>query len=427
MPVVGVIGGQWGDEGKGKIVDLLAERADVVARFSGGNNAGHTVINQFGKFALHLIPSGIFSPRAVCLIGNGVVIDPTALLQEIADLKAHGVDMGRLFISNRAHLIMPYHILLDRLEEASRGSGAIGTTGRGIGPAFTDKTARLGIRMGDLLDKEAFRERLRFVLDHKNKVLTRVFGAEPLPFDQVYSQFVEYGQTLAGFVRETEMVIAEALDKKRWVLLEGAQGAMLDPDFGTYPYVTSSSPLMGQACLGAGVPPTKIDRVLGVYKAYTTRVGGGPMPTELTNEIGDCIRENGHEYGATTGRPRRCGWFDGVAASYSARLNGLTGIALTRLDILDTFESISVCIAYRANGATYHRPPSSLALLARCEPVYEEVPGWRQPTGQARDFKDLPKAAQEYVRTLERVVGCPVDIISVGAERERTIFVSELP
>jgi len=323
MPVLAVIGAQWGDEGKGKVVDLLAEEAKIVVRFSGGDNAGHTVVNRYGEFKLHLIPAGIFSPQAICIIGNGVVINPTALIDEIDQLNQRGVDTSRLFISDRAHLIMPYHVLLDGLEEELRGGKALGTTRKGIGPAFADKVARLGIRAGDLLDKEILLERLRFILNHKNAILTKVYGVSPLSEDDIYSQYCQYGERLAPYIRETTIMLEEALNRGEPVLLEGAQGTLLDPDFGTYPYATSSSPLAGGSCLGAGLGPTKISQVLGVFKAYCTRVGSGPMPTELTDETGNLIREQGHEYGTTTGRPRRCGWFDAVAARFSTRINGL--------------------------------------------------------------------------------------------------------
>ena len=307
MPAIAIIGAQWGDEGKGKIVDLLAEKANMVVRFSGGNNAGHTVVNPYGEFRMHLVPSGIFHRDVTCIIGNGVVIDPAVLLEEIDELKRRGVATDRLYVSDRAHLIMPYHLLLDGLEEESRGGGALGTTRKGIGPAYMDKAGRLGIRTGDLMDKEAFRERLRFVLEQKNRILTRVYEAEPLSLEEVYDKYCHYGEILAPFIRETDLMVQEALEKKEMVLLEGAQGTMLDIDFGTYPYVTSTATMAGGACIGLGLSPVKIDRIIGVFKAYTTRVGSGPLPTELFDETGELIRERAHEYGTTTGRPRRCG------------------------------------------------------------------------------------------------------------------------
>jgi len=421
MPVIAVIGAQWGDEGKGKVVDLLAEKARMVVRFSGGDNAGHTVINPYGEFKLHLIPSGIFSSQAVCIMGNGIVINPAVLIDEIDQLNQRGVDTSRLFISDRAHLIMPYHILLDGLEEESRAGKALGTTRRGIGPAFADKTARLGIRTGDLLDKGVLMERLRPILDGKNIILTKVYGVSPLSLDEVYSQYCQYGERLASYIRETTIMLEEALNREELVLLEGAQGALLDPDFGTYPYTTSSSPLAGGGCLGAGLGPTKISRILGVFKAYCTRVGSGPMPTELKDESGDLIRELAHEYGTTTGRPRRCGWFDAIAARFSTRLNGFTGAVITRLDILDTLPRLKICVGYELNGKTIDYFPSSVTALERCQPVYEELPGWQAPTTDVRQYEQLPVKARQYLTRLEELISCPIDIISVGAGREQTI------
>ena len=422
MPVIAIIGGQWGDEGKGKVVDLLAQKARVVVRFSGGDNAGHTVVNPLGMFRLHLIPSGIFSPDTVCIIGNGVVINPAVLIDEIDQLNQHGVDTTRLFISDRAHLIMPYHILLDGLEEESRGGKALGTTRKGVGPAFTDKAARLGIRSGDLLDKEALLERLSFILDYKNTILTKIYGINPLSLDDVYGQYCQYGERLAPYIRETTIMVEEALSRDELVLLEGAQGALLDPDFGTYPYTTSSSPLAGGGCLGTGLGPTRISRILGVFKAYCTRVGSGPMPTELKDETGVMIRERAHEYGTTTGRPRRCGWFDAIAARFSNRINGFTGAAITRLDILDTFPRLKICIAYELDGRTIDYFPSNVATLERCQPIYEELPGWQTTTTNIREYDKLPLQAQQYITRLEELISCPVNLICVGPEREQTIF-----
>ena len=421
MPVIAVIGAQWGDEGKGKIVDLLAEKAAVVVRFSGGDNAGHTIVNHRGEFGLHLIPAGVFYPGVVCIIGNGVAINPAVLFSEISQLEEKGVDTSALFISDRANLIMPYHTLLDRLEEKGRGGKAIGTTGKGIGPAFADKTARLGIRVGELLDKEAFLERLRPILEYKNTILTKIYGAAPLALDEVYEQYCQYGERLAPLIRETSSMLAEALDRNQLVILEGAQGALLDPDFGTYPYTTSSSPLAGGGCLGTGLGPTKISRILGIFKAYCTRVGSGPMPTELKDETGDLIRERAHEYGTTTGRARRCGWFDGVAAQYSSRINGLTNVAITRLDVLDVLPSIKICTGYKLNGQTISHFPGSITALEKCQPIYEELPGWQSPISSIRDYKQLPVQARQYIARLEELALCPVSIISVGARREQTI------
>ena len=421
MPVIAIIGAQWGDEGKGKVVDLLAERARVVVRFSGGDNAGHTVVNPYGEFRLHLIPSGIFYPQVVCIIGNGVAINPEVLIDEIAQLNQRGIDTSRLFISDRANLIMPYHILLDGLEEELRGGKALGTTRKGIGPAFADKTARLGIRVGDLLDKEVLLERLRFILDYKNVILTKVYGVSPLSLDEIYSQYCQYGERLAPNIRETTIMLEEARDKDELVILEGAQGTLLDPDFGTYPYTTSSSPLAGGGCIGAGLGPTGISRILGVFKAYCTRVGSGPLPTELKDETGDLIRERAHEYCTTTGRPRRCAWFDAVAGRFSTRINGFTGAALTRLDVLDILPRLKICVGYQLDGKTIDYFPGNVAILERCQPVYEELPGWQSPTSDIRDYEQLPIEAQQYVARLEELISCPVNIISVGAEREQTI------
>lgn len=421
MPAIAVIGAQWGDEGKGKVVDLLAQKARVVARFSGGDNAGHTVINPYGEFRLHLVPSGIFSPHAVCIIGNGVVINPAVLIDELDWLNQCGVDTTRLFISDRAHLIMPYHILLDGLEEESRAGKALGTTRKGIGPVFADKVARLGIRAGDLLDKEAFLERLRFVLDYKNTILTKVYGLSPLSLDEVYSNYCRYGERLAPHIRETATTLEEALSREELIVLEGAQGTLLDPDFGTYPYTTSSSPLAAGSCLGAGLSPIRLDRILGVFKAYCTRVGAGPMPTELKDEIGDLIRERAHEYGTTTGRPRRCGWFDAVAARYSTRINGFTGAAITRLDILDALAQLKVCVGYKLDGNRIDYFPASVAHLERCQPIYEELVGWQSPTTDIREYEQLPAEARHYVARLEELIACPVDLICVGPRREQVI------
>ena len=421
MPVIAVIGAQWGDEGKGKTVDLLAQNARLVVRFCGGDNAGHTVVNPYGEFRLHLVPSGIFSPHTVCIIGNGVVINPSVLIDEVDQLNRRGVDTTRLFISDRANLIMPYHILLDGLEEESRGGKALGTTRKGIGPAFADKVARLGIRTGDLLDKEMLLERLRSILDYKNTILTKIYGVSPLSLDKVYSQYCQYGERLAPYIRETVRMLEEALNRDELVLLEGAQGALLDPDFGTYPYTTSSSPLAGGGCLGAGLGPTRISRILGVFKAYCTRVGSGPMPTELKDETGDLIRELGHEYGTTTGRPRRCGWFDAVAARFSTQINGFTGAAITRLDILDAFPHLKICVGYKLDERTIDYFPANVSALERCQPIYEELPGWQAPTSHIREYEQLPLEARQYIARLEELISCPANLISVGPAREQTI------
>jgi adenylosuccinate synthase len=421
MPVVAIVGAQWGDEGKGRVVDMLAQQARMVVRFSGGDNAGHSVVNPHGEFKLHLIPSGIFDPGVACIIGNGVAINPGVLIGEIDRLNERGVDTSNLFISDRAHLIMPYHLLLDGMEEEARGGGAIGTTLKGVGPAFTDKAARLGIRAGDLLDKKALKERLGAVLEYKNVILTRVYGAKPLLLDEVYTRYCRYGERLAPHIRETTIMIDEALGRREMIILEGAQGALLDPDFGTYPYTTSSSPLASGACLGAGLGPARLDRALGVYKAYCSRVGSGPMPTELKDKTGDLIRERAHEYGTTTGRPRRCGWFDAVAARFSSRINGLTGAVVTRLDILDILPGLKICVGYELDGKAIDYFPASVTELARCKPVYEELPGWQAPTTGIRRYEELPVEARGYIARLEELIGCPVNLICVGPEREEVI------
>jgi adenylosuccinate synthase len=436
MPVIVVIGGQWGDEGKGRMVDLLARNASVVARYSAGNNAGHTVVTDRGIFRLHVVPAGIFYPDKVCLIGNGVVIDPQILLEEIESLESSGISTKSLFVSDRAHVIMPYHLLIDRLDEELRGPAAIGTTHRGVGPAFVDKVARVGIRMADLIRPQVFSERLSLILPYKNAFLEKLYGAQPLDFKEVFEPYSDYGRRLAPFVRDTMVMVHEALDKGQTVLLEGAQGSLLDLDSGTYEYVTSSVPssTAAGAGIGMGIGPTAITKVVGVYKAYNTRVGNGPMPTELLDEKGEVlpegiqIRDRGKErgfgeYGATTGRPRRCGWFDAVAARYTTRLNGLSAALLTRLDVLDTFKSLKICTGYQIDGTAVQGFPASTWELARCEPIYEEVPGWEQDTAGVRRFEDLPVAAQAYVRRIESLMGCPIAIVSVGPERDQAVIV----
>ena len=426
MAVVAIVGGQWGDEGKGRIIDLLAEKAKIVARFSGGDNAGHTVNNPQGEFRLHLVPSGIFYPQVTCIIGNGVAINPAVLLEEIDDLHNRGVNTSRLLISDRAHLVMPYHTLLDRLEEERRSKGAIGTTLRGIGPVFADKVARLGIRAGDLLDKRVFLSRLKSALELKNTILTKVYQVSPLSLEEIYEQHCRYGERLAPFIQETSSVIREAARKGDLVLLEGAQGALLDPDFGTYPYVTSSSPLAGASCIGAGLGPRGIDRVLGIFKAYSTRVGAGPMPTELKDEIGDLIRKRAREYGATTGRPRRCGWFDAVAGRLSVQINGLTDIALTHLDIYGGFPSINICTAYKYKGEVRTSFPSDAAVLEKCQPVYEELGGWQRSIAGVRNLEKLPAAARKFMSRLEDLLSCPISLVSTGPDRRQMILVRDL-
>ncbi len=423
MPVVALVGGQWGDEGKGKVIDSIAAHANMVVRFAGGDNAGHTTVNPHGTFRLHLIPSGIFYNNVRCVIGNGVVVNPAVLLREIAELKEHDVTADNLVVSDRAHLIMPYHTLLDRLEEERRGQGAIGTTQRGIGPAFVDKVARTGLRIGDLLYPDMFRERLQCVMEQKNALLTSMYGHPALSVDEIYTQYIEYGEQLGGHIIDTLPVIHEAMNRGDMVLLEGAQGALLDTDLGTYPFVTSSSPLAGGATTGTGIGPTAIDSVIGVFKAYATRVGGGPMPTELKDEMGQFIREKAGEYGATTGRPRRCGWFDAVAGRFSVLINGMTEVALTHLDIFDGFSSIKVCTGYRVGSTVLRDFPTRVEIVAKCEPVFEEFPGWTECTEDIDSFSLLPSNAQAYIRTIARLLGCKVTLVSMGPKREQMIEV----
>jgi adenylosuccinate synthase len=421
MPVVAVIGAQWGDEGKGKIVDMLSEKARYVVRFSGGDNAGHTVVNPHGEFKLRLTPSGIFYPGVISIIGNGVVVNPAVLNKEVDELNSRGVDTSRLRISDRAHLIMPYHIVIEGLEEQALGSKAIGTTLKGIGPAFADKTARNGIRVGDLLDKAVFRERLATVLEQKNRILVGVYKKSPLSLEEIYRQYSAYADRWAPYICDTAALLAEAIARDAAVLLEGAQGTLLDPDFGTYPFGTSSSPTAGNACLGSGIAPNRLTQVLGVFKAYQTRVGAGPMPTELNDETGVKIRELAKEYGTVSGRPRRCGWFDAVAARLSARINGFNSAAITRLDVLDTMPQLKICVGYKIDGRMINDFPAGVAVLEKCRPVYEEMPGWEKPTGGIRLFKDLPANARKYIKRLEELIGCPASLISVGQRRDQTI------
>jgi adenylosuccinate synthase len=397
----------------------------MVVRYSGGSNAGHTVINAMGTFKMHLIPAGIFHSDVICIVSNGVVLDCDVILQEIDALKSKGVLVSHLFISDRAHLIMPYHILLDGLEEEARGKDAIGTTKKGIGPAYMDKVGRSGIRAGDLLDKKNFKERLAVVLKEKNRLLTKLYDIKPLDLDEVYKRYCNYGDKLAPFLNETDMMISEAIEQNKNVVLEGAQGSLLDIDFGTYPFVTSSSTIAGGACAGLGLSPLKLDSVIGVFKAYCTRVGGGPMPTELLGEVGEKIRQHAKEWGATTGRPRRCGWFDAVVGRFSVRINGFTSIAITRLDILSILPSIKICTAYKLDGKTITNPPSSVAMLAKCEPIYEELPGWGADLTGIRCMGDLPAEARTYVSRIEELLNCPASIVSIGERREQTIIVDE--
>jgi adenylosuccinate synthase len=418
-----VLGAQWGDEGKGKIVDLLTPNFSVVARYQGGHNAGHTVYVKGQKFVLHLIPSGILHPGVTCIIGNGVVVDPQALFAEVDELARIGIDVdGRVLVSDRAHLILPYHRELDILSEARRGERRIGTTSRGIGPAYEDKIARRGVRVCDLLTPAVLEEGVRENVKARNRVIKDT----TLDWQQVYDQLLVVGARLAPWIVDASVYLAQAGAEGRAILFEGAQGTLLDIDHGTYPFVTSSNASIGGVCTGLGVPPRAIGTVLGVVKAYTTRVGEGPLPTELTGEMGQRLRESGQEYGASTGRPRRCGWYDAVAVRFSVRVNGIDALALTKLDVLDGLPSVSICTGYRCGATVLDDFPSDLRLLGRCEPVYEELPGWTEPTRGVRSFDALPAAARAYIARLEEVTGAPAAIVSTGSDRDETIIRTDL-
>ena len=426
MPNIVVVGTQWGDEGKGKIVDYLAERADAVVRFQGGNNAGHTVVADGREFKLHLLPSGILYAGCTCVIGNDVVVDPKVLLEEMAAMRAAGKSVEGLRLSDRAHVILPYHRQLDVLEEKLKGKARVGTTGRGIGPCYADAADRTGIRVVSWMDRAVFAEELRAALAYKNLLLTKVFGAEPLDFQAVYDEYCAYADQLRPYVCDTGVLVDSLLRQGRKVLFEGAQAAMLDLSHGTYPYVTSSHPTAGAVCTGAGIGPKAIGTVIGVVKAYGTRVGAGPFPTELTDATGDRIREIAHEYGATTGRPRRTGWLDACVVRYAARLNGLDSIALTRLDILDSFPEIRLCVGYRHKGVLLDGFPADLRVLGEVEPVYETFPGWLSETNAIRDYAALPANCRRYVERIAELCGARVGIVSVGPDRGQTIVREEL-
>lgn len=419
-----IVGALFGDEGKGKIVDLLTEKADYVVRFQGGNNAGHTVEIGDEQFILHLIPSGILHGTKKCIIGNGVVVNPVALLEEIKALESRNIPInGNLIISDIAHVIFPYHSLLDELREAKKETQKIGTTKRGIGPAYADKVSRLGIRIVDLLNENIFREKLQLNLAEKNYLIVHVYKGKPFSFDEIFTQYLEYGQKLKPYLGNVPLVLDQALKTNKKILFEGAQGTLLDVDFGTYPYVTSSSPTAGGACIGSGIAPSKIDEVIGVTKAYSTRVGEGPLPTEFSGEFAERFRTQGKEYGATTGRPRRCGWFDVVLTRYSVIINQIDYLAMTKLDVLDQLDTVRICTAYKYDGNSFNCFPNDMHILTRCEPVYEELPGWKQSTKSIRTYKQLPKNARAYIERISELVDTPVKIVSVGAKREETIFV----
>ena len=427
MSSVVVVGTQWGDEGKGKITDFLSEKAEYVARYQGGDNAGHTI--QFGgeTYKLHLIPSGIFSPEKLCIIGNGVVVNPKSLVTELAYLHERNITTDNLRISDRAHVILPYHIELDRLQEEAKGDKKIGTTIKGIGPAYMDKAARVGIRIADLLDREVFEERLRINLEDKNRQFTKLYDANPMNFEEILEEYYEYGQQIKQYVCDTSVLLNDALDNGKRVLFEGAQGVMLDIDQGTYPFVTSSNPLAGGVTIGSGVGPSKVTKVVGVCKAYTSRVGDGPFPTELFDEIGSRIREVGREYGTTTGRPRRVGWFDSVVMRHSKRVSGITNLCLNSIDVLTGLETVKICVAYRkSNGEEISHYPASLVELGQCEPVYEELPGWSEDITGCRTLEELPIEAQNYVRRVSELVGVKISTFSVGPDRNQTNILEDV-
>ncbi|MBX6388343.1 MAG: adenylosuccinate synthase [Frankia sp.] len=426
MPALVLIGAQWGDEGKGKATDLLGGAVDYVVRYQGGNNAGHTVVIGDETYALHLIPSGVLRPDCVPVIGNGVVIDPGVLLSEMAGLEARGVATGRLLVSANAHLIMPHHRALDRVTERYLGKARIGTTGRGIGPAYGDKVARTGIRVQDLLDPGILRQKLELALREKNQVLAKVYNRRKIEVDAVVEEYLGYAEKLGPHIADTSLVLDKALREGKVVLLEGSQGTLLDVDHGSYPFVTSSNPTAGGAATGAGIGPTRITRVIGIIKAYTTRVGAGPFPTELDNEVGDELRRVGGEFGVTTGRARRTGWFDAVIARYAVRVNGLTDLFLTKLDVLSGFRTIPVCVAYEIDGTRVTEMPMTQTEFHHAVPVYEELPGWEEDISKVTSFEGLPPAARDYVRALEEMSGAPISAIGVGPGRDQTLVLRDL-
>ena len=425
MPAIVLVGAQWGDEGKGKATDLLGDTVDYVVRYQGGNNAGHTVVIGSEKYALHLLPSGILSPNVVPVIGNGVVIDPAVLLEEIRGLDARGINTSKLVISTNAHLITPYHRTIDKVSERFLGKSKIGTTGRGIGPAYADKISRIGIRVQDLFDSSILEQKLEGALNDKNQVLTKVFNRKNMAVSEILEEYLAYAEILRPYVADTSLLLDKALKAGKTVLLEGSQGTLLDVDHGTYPFVTSSNPTAGGACTGSGIGPKAITRVIGIVKAYTTRVGSGPFPTELLDDDGDKLRTIGHEYGTTTGRNRRCGWYDAPIARYAVRINGLTDFFLTKLDVLTGWEKIPVCVAYDVDGTRHDELPASQTDFHHAKPIYEYLPGWKEDISKARTLSDLPKNAQDSVQYLEEISGAPISAIGVGPGRDETIMTSK--
>ncbi|MCI9889042.1 adenylosuccinate synthase [Micrococcales bacterium 31B] len=426
MPAIVLIGAQWGDEGKGKATDLLGDRVDYVVRFQGGNNAGHTVVIGDKKYALHLLPSGILTPGCTPVIGNGVVVDPAVLFAEIETLDAQGVDTSKLLVSANAHLIAPYHVTFDKVSERFLGKRAIGTTGRGIGPTYADKISRLGVRVQDLFDESILRQKVESAMFQKNELLVKTYNRRELSADEVVEHFLGLADRLKPYVADTALVLNQALSEGKTVLLEGGQGTLLDVDHGTYPFVTSSNATSGGACTGSGIGPTRIDGVIGILKAYTTRVGAGPFPTELFDEDGEKLRVIGGERGVTTGRDRRCGWFDALIARYATRINGLTDIFLTKLDVLDTWAEIPICVAYEVDGQRVTELPASQSDFHHAKPVYETMPGWLEDISGARTFEDLPQKAQDYVRRLEELSECRISAIGVGQDRNATIQLHDM-
>lgn len=420
MTSVVVVGTQWGDEGKGKITDFLSKQADIIARFSGGDNAGHTIQFEGETYKLHLIPSGIFYADKRSVMGNGMVINPESLVKELKGLQERGVDTSNLRISNRAHVILPYHIHQDKVDEASRGDAKIGTTCKGIGPCYTDKVQRIGIRIADLLDKDVFEEKLRANLELKNRLFTKFYEVEGLEFDDIFEKFYAYGQEIAPYVTDTSKILNDVMDEGGKVLFEGAQGVLLDVDHGTYPYVTSSNPVAGGVTTGTGVGPSSISRVIGVSKAYTSRVGDGPFPTELFDEVGNQIREVGREYGTTTGRPRRVGWFDTVVVRHSRRVSGITDLALNSIDVLSGLDTVKICVAYDYNGERITEYPANLHIIEQCKPIYEELPGWDEDITGVRRLEDLPENARKYVERVSELTGIRIATFSVGPDRDQT-------
>jgi len=426
MPAIVLVGAQWGDEGKGKATDLLGDQVQYVVRYQGGNNAGHTVVIGNESYALHVLPSGVLNPRVTPVIGNGVVIDPKVLFQEIDELQARGVSCDKLLVSANAHLIMPYHAALDKVSERFLGKAKIGTTGRGIGPTYGDKVARVGIRVQDMFDPGILRQKLDLALRDKNQLLTKVYNRRAIDMKQIASEYLAHAERLKPYVADTSLALGKALEAGANVLLEGAQGSLLDVDHGTYPFVTSSNPTAGGACVGAGIGPTRVTKVIGIIKAYTTRVGSGPFPTELLDEQGDWLRETGGEFGVTTGRARRCGWFDAVIARYSTRVNGITDLFVTKLDVLSTLEKIPVCVAYEVEGKRYDDIPMTQTEFHHAKPVYEYLNGWVDDISGVKTFAELPAAAQAYIKTIEEISGTRVSAIGVGPRRDQTIEINSL-